>query len=77
LGFDKITTKHKERVRNGHSQKLLKNTSEHGFSSQFHCDRDSKVPALKGWQKTIADHPITNFDVFNAHTNWNWLGHGI
>lgn len=43
-------------------QKIAKKYAEHGFSP-IPLRRDSKVPALKGWQKH-ADHPITNFDVF-------------
>lgn len=43
-------------------QKIAKKYADHGFSP-IPLRRDSKVPALKGWQKH-ADEPITNFDSF-------------
>ena len=43
-------------------QKIAKKYADHGFSP-IPLRRDSKVPALKGWQKH-ADEPITNFDLF-------------
>lgn len=42
--------------------KIAKKYVDHGFSP-IPLRRDSKVPALKGWQKH-ADEQITNFDVF-------------
>jgi len=41
---------------------LTKKYADHGFSP-IPLRRDSKVPALKGWQKH-ADEPITDFDLF-------------
>lgn len=43
-------------------QKIAKKYADHGFSP-IPLRRDSKAPALKGWQKH-ADEPITNFDSF-------------
>ena len=43
-------------------QKIAKKYADHGFSP-IPLRRDSKVPALKGWQKH-ADEPITDFDLF-------------
>lgn len=42
--------------------KIAKKYVDHGFSP-IPLRRDSKVPALKGWQKH-AEEPVTNFDLF-------------
>ena len=46
--------------------KIAKKYVDHGFKP-IPLRPDSKIPAIKGWQKTI-DEPVTDFKPF-AHTN--------